>query len=323
MTSTIIDVLVVGAGVCGLTTAVCLAESGRSVHLVAREFPPWTDSCAAGAMWGPFLVEHEDAATWAKETLLAFRGLSTEPTSGVAMISGLEVARQRIDPPPWLANTGDLYVLRPHELPPNFASGWRYTTAAIDMPAYSEYLLNRLKKAGGTREMATVRSLRELAGRAPLIVNCSGGGARRLAGDPSVEPRRGRVVVVDNPGIEHFYAEVGDSAELTYFVPHGRRVVLGSTLEPTARGPLDPGDAGARIVRRCAAVEPALGRARVREVRTGYRPMRPQVRLEYTMVAGQPVIHNYGHGGGGISVSWGCARRVDEMVGERPYTALA
>jgi D-amino-acid oxidase len=49
-------------------------------------------------------------------------------------------------------------------------------------------------------------------------------------------------------------------------------------------------------------------------VRQGYRPVRDLIRVEATVLGGRPVIHNYGHGGGGVTVSWGCAREVATMV---------
>jgi len=47
------DVGVVGAGVAGLTTAVCLAEAGLRVRVWTSDPPRKTTSPPAGAMWGP------------------------------------------------------------------------------------------------------------------------------------------------------------------------------------------------------------------------------------------------------------------------------
>ena len=46
----------------------------------------------------------------------------------------------------------------------------------------------------------------------------------------------------------------------------------------------------------------------------GLRPARPQVRLEEEPIGTGRLIHNYGHGGAGIGMSWGCAREVEQMV---------
>jgi D-amino-acid oxidase len=67
----------------------------------------------------------------------------------------------------------------------------------------------------------------------------------------------------------------------------------------------------ARILRDCAAIEPRVNGARVLGHRVGLRPFRPQVRLEAEPPGRGPlVVHNYGHGGAGVTLSWGCAREA-------------
>jgi len=44
-------VVVVGAGVIGLSSALILAEAGYKVHLIADKFSPDTTSDGAGALW--------------------------------------------------------------------------------------------------------------------------------------------------------------------------------------------------------------------------------------------------------------------------------
>jgi glycine/D-amino acid oxidase-like deaminating enzyme len=53
----------------------------------------------------------------------------------------------------------------------------------------------------------------------------------------------------------------------------------------------------------------------------GLRPGRPTIRLEMEkmQLPGDkilPVIHNYGHGGNGIALSWGCAVHVAKIARE-------
>ena len=47
----------------------------------------------------------------------------------------------------------------------------------------------------------------------------------------------------------------------------------------------------------------------------GLRPGRKEVRLELEMAGPScPIVHNYGHGGGGFTVAWGCANEVARIV---------
>ncbi|WP_326561534.1 FAD-dependent oxidoreductase [Micromonospora sp. NBC_01796] len=316
-----IDVLVVGAGVTGLTTAVCLAESGRSVLVRTRDRPADTTSFAAGAIWGRVIAAHERAAHWGQQTLSLLKPLARAAGTGVRLVTGLEATRVPCPPHPWLTGIDDFEVCPPAELPAGFVAGWRYTAPVVDMPRYLEYLVNRLGRAGGRIERATVGSLAEVAAEAPVVVNCTGAAARELVPDNEVQPTRGQLVVVDNPGVHWFFAESDtETTELTYFLPHGDHVVLGGTMEVGHSDAAPQAETAAAIVRRCAAVEPALGRARILDHRVGFRPVRPQVRLEQLDLDGGIMIHNYGHGGSGISLSWGCALEVLNMIETRTAT---
>src|SRR5690606_17561598 len=156
----------------------------------------------------------------------------------------------------------------------------------------------------------TITSLRQAVELSPVVVNCSGAGARSFVPDPGLTPVRGQLVVVENPGVNTFFMEHDDSPAPTYYLPHGDHVALGGSAEPGRR-------TSAAIRRRCAAVEPALASARVLAQRVGIRPSRARVRLEPVRVNGGLVVHNYGHGGAGVTVSWGCARQVLGLIRER------
>ncbi len=220
--------------------------------------------------------------------------------------------------PHWEDLVGAFSPADPAGLPTGFVAGWRYTAPAAFMPVYLEYLLTRFQRAGGQVHTAAVGSLAEAARgtSAPVIVNCSGIGAHGLVPDPAVTPVRGQVVVAANPGITEFFIGLADdTAELIYLFPHGDVVLLGGT-EERGNWSLDPDPQTAqRILRDCAIVHPGLRTTRILAHRVGLRPVRPQVRLEAEVLGtGQRVVHNYGHGGAGITLSWGCAREVTEMI---------
>ncbi|MBV2356422.1 FAD-binding oxidoreductase [Streptomyces sp. J2-1] len=308
-------VVVVGAGVSGLTTAVVLAEAGSSVHVVAEQVPGVT-SLAAGAMWGPYLVEPKDKVDhWGQRSLELFRELAEDPATGVRLTSGIEASRTAEAAPDWASALPGFRPCEADELPDGFTAGYRFTVPLVDMPVYLDHLLRRLQAADGTVERRGLASLAD-AGPASVIVNCSGLGARDLVPDPDLRPIRGQHVVVSNPGLTEFFSEdTGTSPDLLCFYPHGDTVVLGGTAID-GEGDLSPDDkAAAGILARCTEVEPRLAQARVLDHRIGARPTRARVRVESVRGEdGGVVVHNYGHGGAGVTLSWGCAEEVRGLL---------
>ncbi|MEU6621342.1 FAD-dependent oxidoreductase [Streptomyces litmocidini] len=308
-------VVVVGAGVVGLTAAVVLAEAGALVHVIAEQVPGVT-SLAAGAMWGPYLVEPKDKVDqWGRRSLEIFRQLAEDPSTGVRLTSGIETSRTAEAPPDWATTLPGFRPCELVELPAGFSVGYRFTVPLIDMPTYLAYLLRRLDVAGGTVEQRRLASLAD-AGPAAVIVNCTGLGAKDLLPDPGVRPIRGQHIVVTNPGLTEFFSEdTGLSPNLLCFYPHGDTVVLGG-IAIDGEGGLGPDDkAAVGILTRCAEVEPRLAQARILEHRIGARPTRARVRVEAERTEdGTVVVHNYGHGGAGVTLSWGCAEEAARLL---------
>ena len=68
---------------------------------------------------------------------------------------------------------------------------------------------------------------------------------------------------------------------------------------------------------KCASIIPELKDAEIIEDLVGLRPGRTEVRLEKEERDGVDLIHNYGHGGSGVTLSWGCADEVVELANDR------
>ena len=311
------DALVIGAGVCGLTTAICLTEAGLTVTIRAARLPPGTTSAAAGAIWGPHLVEQGGrVAAWSSAGLQTLCDLASQAGSGVRMARGIEAWRQPAEPPGWSGLMPAFRRCTAAELPGGFVAGWQYTAPVLTMPVYLDYLLDRYTGGGGQVQVATVGALAQAAADAPVVVNCTGMGARDLVPDRDLVPVRGQVVIVTNPGISDFFIGPADAtADLVYMFPHGDTVLLGGTEQP-GDWDLDPDPAVTRrILADCAAVEPRLAGAEIVAQRVGLRPVRPRVRLDCERLGpGRLLVHNYGHGGAGVTLSWGCAREITEQV---------
>ena len=310
-----VDAVVVGAGVVGLTSAITLAEAGLATRVVTAEPPDATTSAAAGAIWGPVRCgPPERCNAWARTGLDVFASLADDPATGVHWLTGREVSATPAAPADWLYQLSQVDILDAAGLPTGFAAGWRYTAPAVNMPAYLRYLRRRYERLGGTVSAATVTALASVA--APVVVNCTGVGARSLVPDPAVVPVRGQVVVVENPGVSEFYIDHGDGgADYGYVFPHGDEVVLGGTAHEGASDLAPRPEVSERIRRDCAAAFPVLRGARVITERVGLRPVRPQVRLAAEELPGGRLLwHNYGHGGAGVTLSWGCAAELTSAL---------
>jgi D-amino-acid oxidase len=315
------DVIVVGGGVSGLTTAVCLADAGYSVRVWAADQAADTTSYAAGAIYSPFLIDDDRALDWAEETFAELKTLAHDEMdagdprarTGVAMVFGREVCRTQAYAPVWATRVPDYRPCDPEELPAGFASGWCYTVPLIDMPVYLRYLRGMLEERGGTVEQRRISSLTEAAAEAPVVANCTGMGARELVPDKSLRPIRGELVVVRNPGITTFLVEHSDTdREMTYLLPHRDVVVLGGTAHEERWDRSPDKSVAAGIIARCEEIEPRLKGQEILDHRVGLRPARDRVRVERASLDdhGATVLHNYGHGGAGVSISWGCARYI-------------
>jgi D-amino-acid oxidase len=293
--------VVVGAGVVGLTTAVCLREAGVDAHVVARDLPQDTTSAVAAALWYPYrALPAERVTAWSAASYAALERLAGVAGSGVRMRMGTELLALGAPDPWWRDAVPDLR---------RTADGLRFAAPAVDMSIHLPWLAERLRALGGTLERATVGALDDVD--ADAVVNCAGLGARELAGDDSLVAVRGQVVRVRAPGVQEWLLDQSDPANLVYVVPRERDVVLGGTAEEGAENRTPDPATTAAICARCAALLPELRDAPVVAVAVGLRPVRPAVRLE----AEGRVVHCYGHGGAGVTLAWGCAVEVAALLG--------
>lgn len=310
---------IIGAGVSGLTSGILLAESGRRTTILAAEQRTGIASAAAAAIWYPYDAEPlARVIPWALETFAALKELSSaDPASGVSMIELRTFAREReIVIPDWAVRLG-ARKLGSGELAIGvaanaFRDGFAMTIPLTDTTIYLDYLRQRFAAAGGSIRICRLTALEEVSEEFRLVINCAGIGARELAADDQLEPHRGQVVLV--PPMKLNFAVVCDDPPLMYAVPRSADCLFGGTNAVSDRRESDRAET-ARILHECSRVlripEPPVIQERV-----GLRPFRKTgVRVEKARLSdGRPVVHNYGHGGSGFTLSWGCAREVLELA---------
>lgn len=279
--------------------------------------PQQTTSAVAGAVWLPRPIEPAAKTLgWTEQSLNEFRQLAKKPDTGVRMAPALIVGDRS-------TTTGmsryaklipNLQPADPAEIPDGFPSGFRATMPMIDMPQYLDYLEKRLGAAGCEIETRPVQSLDEAADTAAVVVNCAGLRAGDLAGERGMRPRFGQHVVLTNPGVQQLFLEISHGTEWTSYFPHQQRVVCGGISIPDRWDANPDPEVTERIIQRCRRVEPRLAAATVVETITGLRPERRSVKVEAEQLGHARCIHNYGHGGDGVTLSWGCAREVTRLI---------
>ncbi|TSO25156.1 D-aspartate oxidase [Bagarius yarrelli] len=293
-----VKVAVVGAGVVGLSTAVCISEALPfcTITVLAEKFSPDTTSdIAAGIL------------------------LPKEIPDSKSNVSRYQLFREvpKITRPYWADIVFGFRTMTNHEMKrfPNSTYGQAVTTLKCESIRYLSWLEKRLTKAGGQMKQDKVTDFQQLAQSYDVLVNCSGLGARYLVGDEQVHPVRGQIIKVYGPWLKHFIREAETT---TYIYPGIDYVTLGGTQQVNDwRLEVDEDDSK-DIMQRCSTFVPSLSTAQVLGEKVGLRPGRRNLRLEREWLQVQermvPLVHNYGHGSWGISLSWGTALEALDLV---------
>lgn len=317
-------VVVVGAGVVGLTSAVCLAEAGHRVEVWTADDPAGTTSAAGGAVWKP--TTHAPLPTalrWAERSLHDLCALTHDRTSGVRQIEAVTLTPLEDDgpPSPLLRYDPNLTSCRADELPPGHRHGYRSTVPVIDVPVFTDWLVRRLRVFGGEVVRRRIDTLDEAAGAAPVVVNAAGREAGGLADDPSVQPLFSQYVVLENPGLHRLVHVSGLPHQGLSIIPHADRVHLGGVRTPGRTDPRPDPVAMTDVLQRAREVEPLLEDAAVLRVDTGILGARPTLRVDVERRGRTVVVHDYGHGAAGMTLAWGAAHQVAELVAREVATS--
>jgi D-amino-acid oxidase len=286
---------------------------------------------------------------WCMVSYRHFEGLAADPSTGVYMRPVTFYFRNRIEEHALhlqkmqeIATTvpgfrRDLALIRENGVNEHIGlvDAYQHLAPMVDTDVYMAWLLARLRSHAvpvlQRRIVMDLRQsehmLREEFG-ADVVVNCTGLGSHEIAGEP-MYPLRGAVIRLVNDGVcvprltqAHCVSHdhVTSDQEIVFIVPRGKdRIVLGAIAEPhqwsTDIG-LHNHEPVRRMYERCVEFLPVLRNAAIdpaEPVRAGLRPFRQgNVRLE--AVPGTATLHNYGHGGAGVTFSWGCGLEAADRV---------
>jgi D-amino-acid oxidase len=311
-------VAIVGCGVSGLTCGIRLRESGCAVTILARELAPHTTSSVAGAFWLPYRAYPQDRVlAWAGVSLAMFQKLAHEPDAGVSLTTLRELSASPMPDPWWQEAIGAVRRLPPERWPPPRHDGIEVTVPLIGTTVYLPYVQQRFVSLGGEIRQATIANLVDLAEQYACVVNCTGVGARDLINAPEVYPMRGQIIRVQRPpAMAPVIVDVHtETDELTSIVPRRHDCRLGGTAQAHDGQTAPDADTARGILARCTALVPFLGEREVLEHKVGLRPGRRTVRVEREDRSPSfAIMHHYGPGGVGFTLSWGCAEEVVALL---------
>ncbi|EGC37922.1 hypothetical protein DICPUDRAFT_91530 [Dictyostelium purpureum] len=307
------DILIIGCGCIGLSTGIVLLKTGKyNVQIWSRDLPPNTTSNKAAALWYPFLCNPPDlVGKWSAETMQYFKDhIIGDPKSGTLIKKVNEIfRREHKEDPEWRPYVQSFRRARKDELPEGYVDGFAVDDGFVmDTDMYMDYLVQTFKSLGGSIEQREVEDIREAFVHYDTVINCTGLGSRELFKDKLIYPSRGQIIVIKNSSERSIMDE---EDHIAYVIPRISNTVLGGTnqehdynTEPTKQDTEE-------ILKRVAMISPrfAKNRIEIQDVKVGLRPSRHEIRLENEFFEGgsKLVVHNYGHGGSGFTVSWGCA----------------
>ena len=345
-------IAVIGAGVVGLSSALCIKStfSTSEVVLFADQFSPNTTGDYAAALVSPPKVglavdPNSSSEQWFSDSYEHFRSIGCSADAveaGVSLTFGYTLDSS---PSPWFYQDT---VVGWRTVPeaerrmmnlPDLKTWMFYGSFVVNCRQYLPWLMRRFTDKGGVVVQRKVSSLQELLSAFDIVVNCSGLAARDLAQDSSLQPAWGQCMLVEAPWVKFFVA--GDVGKLSpvqsapddqsstefliisslHIIPRSDGVYIGGVkIRGKGEGPVEA--EYRTIIRQAAeAVIPSLSSAPILKEWTGVRPMRRSVRLSVEKVTNESgshrcVIHNYGHSGSGVTLSWGCAVEVTRLIKE-------
>jgi D-amino-acid oxidase len=303
-------ITIVGAGVNGLSCGISLIEGGfNQVEIIADKLTPNTTSDIAAAIWRPSHIESEHLLKWSELSLSYLETLSQNKKSGVKWVTRTEFFRE-FSAPVW----HDLLeqVKPAAKLPDSYQYVTSYKVPLMDTSIYMPFLLETFKKMGGKITQANIQTWRDIKD-ADVVVNCTGLAAKGIANDSLVYPIRGQVVVIERPA--RFTSSIAAPEDFIYIIARNNDCIIGGTAEKNDSNLKPDPKLAESILAKAAGIYPAIAKQKIIGHKVGLRPGRNTLRLESDWDSeGRLLIHNYGHGGAGHSLSWGCARSVLELI---------
>ncbi|MCW9706705.1 FAD-dependent oxidoreductase [Fodinibius salsisoli] len=371
------DVIIIGAGVSGVTTALTLQCLGYDTEIIAKhtydDLPdagslPEFASLFPAASIIPHSAHTDQLQAIFSSSQALFFNLRKQAFPGITFHEHYEVFEYEVDPPSYLdqmLNVQFMDELDPDSVPRRLQSpklyGWSFDGLFADWPNYFTALNNRYTQHGGTitQQKLSTDDISQLP--APIIINCSGTGSDTLFKDPVDEPKVSRGHILHKAGTPliknsedqvvsynytpqaSLYSDLEGQPCDVYCYPRKDGWVLGGSRQigrlHEQRWPpfgddetyqIDGCSVPAQIIDLNHQIlthtyNKELANPDELTAQIGYRYIRNKnngLRLEKEEKEGKMIIHNYGHGGAGVTLSWGCALAVAQKIARQEIPEL-
>lgn len=307
-------IAIVGAGISGMSVAYLLKDKGYDITIFAKAFSPNITSNKAAAFWFPYHIRNDRRGiNWCTTSYSFYTDLCRNEATGISMQKLVKVVRKGVaeEQPVWIdfMPEGSFRILQSHELANDIATAYEVQVPLIETQIFLPYLQNILTAANTRFIQETITDLQHLSKEYDVVINCSALGARELCNDEQIIPVRGQVGLLSPVDNMNIYL---DNEKPLYIVPRKDAVIIGGTyeegveLEETEPATIE------RLLQNAYNTFPILKEQKVLGNWAGLRPYRPTVRVERE--TNTNIIHNYGHGGSGFTLAFGCAKEVADIA---------
>jgi D-amino-acid oxidase len=306
-------ITIVGAGISGLATAYVLGKQKHTIKIIAKGFTPDITSDRAAAFWFPYHIRNDERGIhWCKRSYEVYKEFSEDSCSGVSMQRLLKVVRQGVEEQEmtWFSfmPEGSYRILGEHETPGEYAIGYDVQVPVIETQIFLPWLMNELRQMNITIVEREIQSFDEITD-ADVIINCSALGAQQLCNDKELIPVRGQVGLL---APKNNFSIFLDNELPLYIVPRKDAIIIGGTYEEGITDAVTEPSTINRLFDNAYKAFPELKDQKIIGSWAGLRPYRPLVRVERE----GKIIHNYGHGGSGFTLAWGCAEEIASLIEE-------
>ncbi|TDG45678.1 hypothetical protein AWZ03_007953 [Drosophila navojoa] len=329
-------VAVIGAGVNGVASAIKILEHYQDekklnvqVTILSEQFTPHTTGDGSAGLWGPFLLGGTDESKvhkWSRDMHLFLEQIWLSEDAGEAGVCLVPCVRLSSDPSVIVGDFWRDIVYGAVELTAEqlevynkgrdvkFTCGMSFVTYTSEPIKLLPYLMKRFVRRGGQVEQRKITDLESFVRESSydVIVNCTGLGSRQLLNDDDVYSVRGQVSRVRANWV--FTAILDESDDGNYIIPNTESVVLGGTHQERDYNTNVCAKDKRFIIDGCRSLLPGLKHSEHLFDWVGLRPGRVQLRLEAERRGNKLLIHNYGHGGSGVTLCWGCADDVLNLL---------